>query len=70
VTSQPRAVKGDSPYGSYQVEVDVKGTEVHVKTRVSLKKSRISAAEYTQFRAFCEEVDRALGQRVTYTIAK
>ncbi len=70
VTSQPRAVKGDSPYGSYQVEVDVKGTEVHVKTRVSLKKSRVSAAEYGLFRAFCEEVDRALGQRVTYTIAK
>ena len=70
ITGQPRAAKGESPYGTYEVTVDVKGTEVHAKTRVTLKKSRISAAEYPQFRAFCEAVDRALGQRVTYTVAR
>jgi hypothetical protein len=68
--SAPRAQKGDSPFGSYAVEADVKGTEVRTKTRVALKKARISAAEYPAFRAFCEEVDRALGQRVTYTVGK
>lgn len=70
VVSAPRAQKGDSPFGSYAVEADVKGAEVRTKTRVALKKSRISAAEYPAFRAFCEEVDRALGQRVTYTVGK
>ena len=70
VTGSPRATKGDSPFGGYAVDVDVKGTEVRTKTRVWLKKSRVSAAEYPAFRAFCEEVDRALGQRVTYTVGK
>jgi hypothetical protein len=67
ITGQPRPAKGDSPFGSYQVEVEVSGAQVRTKTRVALKKSRIAAAEYPAFRAFCEEVDRALGQRVTYT---
>ncbi len=68
ITSQPRASHGDGPFGSYRVEVEVSGTQVRTKTRVALKKSRVSAAEYPLFRAFCEEVDRALGQRVTYTL--
>lgn len=70
VTSQPRPAKGDGPFGSYLVEVEIKGNEVRTKTRVAVKKSRVSAAEYPAFRAFCEEVDRALGQRVGYTVAK
>ncbi|MBL0195461.1 MAG: DUF3857 domain-containing protein [Myxococcales bacterium] len=67
ITGQPRAARGDAPFGSYQVEVEISGARVRTKTRVALKKSRIAAAEYPAFRAFCEEVDRALGQRVTYT---
>jgi GTP-sensing pleiotropic transcriptional regulator CodY len=41
---------------------------LRVKTTVTLSKTRIDASEYPAFRAWCEEVDRALGQRVTVSI--
>ena len=37
---------------------------MRVKTTVALATSRVSAKDYGAFRAFCEEVDRHLGQRV------
>jgi hypothetical protein len=37
---------------------------------VALSRSRISAAEYPAFRAFCEKTDRDLGQVVTFTVGK
>jgi hypothetical protein len=39
-----------------------------VKTTVALVKTRIGATAYPAFRAWCEEVDRALGQRATVTV--
>jgi fumarate hydratase class I len=53
-------VKGDSPYGSYQVEVDVKGTEVHVKTRVSLTGPMIVARDSAHAK-LQERIDAGLG---------
>ena len=41
---------------------------LRVKTTVTLAKTRIPAREYPAFRAWCEEVDRALGQRATVTV--
>ena len=70
VTTAPHAAHGTSPYGSYAVEADVNGKSVRVKTTVAITKSRIRAAEYAAFRAFCEEADRALGQTLTYTVPK
>ena len=46
------------------------GTTVRVKTTVAITKSRIPAAEYAAFRAFCEQVDRELGQSLTFTVGK
>ena len=43
---------------------------VRVKTTVAITKSRISAAEYGAFRAFCEQADRELGQSLTFTVGK
>jgi hypothetical protein len=40
-----------------------------VKTQVTMTKTRITAAEYPAFRAWCEEVDRALGQRLVVSAA-
>jgi cellulose synthase operon protein C len=66
----PRAAEGSSPFGSYKVEAEVDGNAVRVKTTVALSRSRISAAEYPAFRAFCEKTDRDLGQVVTFTVGK
>jgi tetratricopeptide (TPR) repeat protein/transglutaminase-like putative cysteine protease len=66
----PHAAEGTSPYGSFKVEAETTGTTVRVKTTVAITKSRIAASEYSAFRAFCEQVDRGLGQTLTYTVSK
>jgi tetratricopeptide (TPR) repeat protein/transglutaminase-like putative cysteine protease len=55
-------VRGD--FGDVRVEVEASSTVVHVKTTVTLDRSRIAASEYPALRAWCEAADRILGQRV------
>jgi cellulose synthase operon protein C len=68
VRSAPAPAKGSSPFGSYAVDVESSSGALHVKTTVALARTRITAKEYAAFRAWCEEVDRALGQRATVTV--
>ncbi len=70
IVGAPRAAEGTSPFGSFKVETETNGTTVRVKTTVALAKSRIRAHEYPAFRAFCEQVDQALGQSLTYSVSK
>jgi hypothetical protein len=67
VTGAPRSVEGASPFGSYRVEVEAPSADrpgtLRVRTSVVLSRTRIAAADYPAFRAWCEAVDRALGQR-------
>ncbi len=67
VKSVPASSSGSGPFGSYSLEVDTGGGAIRVKTVVTLAKTRVAAAEYSAFRAWCEQVDRALGQRATVT---
>jgi tetratricopeptide (TPR) repeat protein len=64
----PAPARGSSPFGSYTVEVDSNAKALHVKTTVTLSRTHIPASEYPAFRAWCEEVDRALGQHATVTL--
>jgi hypothetical protein len=68
VKSSALASSGTSPFGSYDVRVEQSGTVLHAKTTVSLVKTHIAAAEYGAFRAWCEQVDKALGQRATVSV--
>lgn len=70
ILAGPQAAEGKSPYGSFKVETETTGSTVRVKTTIALEQPRISAGQYADFRAFCERVDRALGQTLTYTVAK
>jgi transglutaminase-like putative cysteine protease len=65
VKTAPQSSKGSSPFGAYEVSVESSGNVLHVKSSVTMQKTRIGAGEYGAFRAWCEEVDRALGQRAT-----
>jgi transglutaminase-like putative cysteine protease len=67
VTSAPKAAKGSSPFGSFEVTSETSGSTVKVTTTLTLDRSRVTAAEYAAFRAYCEQADRALGQRVVFT---
>jgi tetratricopeptide (TPR) repeat protein len=68
VKSTAVASSSTSPFGSYEVQAEQSGTVLHVKTTVSLVKTHIAPAEYGAFRAWCEQVDKALGQRATVTV--
>jgi hypothetical protein len=64
----PSSGGASGPFGSYSVQVESTGSALHVRTVVTLAKTRIPAADYPSFRAWCEEVDRALGQRATVAL--
>jgi hypothetical protein len=68
VKSAPTAASGSSPFGTYDVQVDMKAAAMHVITSVTLTKTRVLVSEYPAFRAWCEEVDRALGPRATVAV--
>lgn len=70
VLGPPHAAEGKSPFGFYKIDVDTQGSVVRMKTTVAITKSRIPAAEYAAFRAFCEQADRELGQSVTFMVGK
>ncbi|HEY4014043.1 MAG TPA: DUF3857 domain-containing protein [Polyangiaceae bacterium] len=63
----PSPVHGSGPFGSYSLEVESSPTTIHVKTTVSVSKTRVPSGEYRAFRAWCEEVDHVLGQRASVT---
>jgi hypothetical protein len=67
VTSAPAPAAGSGPFGSYALEVDVKGGVLYAKTTVKLTQTRILAKDYPAFRRWCEEIDRVLGQRALVT---
>jgi hypothetical protein len=68
VKNAPLPVKGSSSFGSYAVDVETSGALLRVKTTIALAATRIAAAQYPAFRAWCEEVDRALGQRAAVAV--
>lgn len=68
VKAVPVPSKGSSPFGAYEVSVDSSGGTLRVKTRVTMSKSRVTPGEYPAFRAWCEEVDRALGSHATVVV--
>jgi hypothetical protein len=70
ITSAPNSATETSPYGTVKVDAEIAGSTVHVKTTIAMTKTRIPAAEYGAFRAWCEAADRALGQRVSYGLAR
>jgi len=64
VVAAPASADVKTTFGAVHVVSDVSGSSVHVSTTVSLDQTRVTAADYPAFRAFCEVGDRALGQRV------
>jgi hypothetical protein len=68
VKDEPVSAKGSSPFGAYAVDVTGDASSLHVKTTVTLAKTRVTPDEYGAFRAWCEQVDRVLGQRATVTV--
>jgi hypothetical protein len=64
IVSAPEPSRADSRFGSYAVEVQKDKDKIIVKSRVSVKVSRIKPPDYPAWRRFCEEADRALSPRL------
>jgi transglutaminase-like putative cysteine protease/Flp pilus assembly protein TadD len=68
VTNLPVSTSGVSPFGTYSLAVEAGAGTIHVKTTVTLSRTRVTASEYPAFRSWCEGVDSALGQRATVVV--
>jgi tetratricopeptide (TPR) repeat protein/transglutaminase-like putative cysteine protease len=54
-----------SPFGTLEIKVERTANRLIVRSKLRLTRTRIKPAEYADFRAFCESVDRALNDRVS-----
>jgi transglutaminase-like putative cysteine protease len=63
VISAPVPEKGSSPFGSFAVDAEATGGILHVRTTVTLDRTRVTSSEYPAFRAWCARVDSVLGAR-------
>ena len=70
VKTLPEPIERKSSLGRLSVSAEIAGMTVTVKTRVAFDKTRITPAEYTEWRAFCEAADRAFLQRLVVGVAK
>ncbi len=59
VISMPAATNADGKFGYYSLEIEQTGLRVKVKSRLGVKVSRVSVADYPAWKQFCEAADRA-----------
>ena len=64
VREMPKAASVSTRFGSMKLDVNRNGQTVEVQTLVQIDDRRITPKEYDGFVKFCEEVDRALNQRL------
>lgn len=64
VVRAPLPLQKDTPFGKFDISVEQGPGRVTVKSHLTLRKARVTPAEYEAFKIFCEAVDRAFGQRI------
>jgi transglutaminase-like putative cysteine protease len=64
----PSPVRDTGPFGSVVVATRSAGNTLYVTTVVTVARTRVSAAEYPAFRAWCQRVDRTLGLTATVDV--
>ena len=65
VTESPPPARIDTPFGRLEYTVEAAGNELRVRRVLVLARDRVPPQEYAAFRAFAQQVDEALGRRVT-----
>ena len=68
VVSVPKAVDLASPFGHFVLSVEAGAAGVHVKSSLTMTRLRIPVSDYAALRSWCEEVDRALSQRLVIAL--
>ncbi len=67
--SAPAEQKVEGPFGSAGRQVKEEGNRLTVTVTVTLGVSRVQPSDYDAFRAFCQQVDRLIDERVRFTTA-
>ena len=67
LTRRPKDTNIRSPFGSYTLTLREEGRSVHVESRLSLDRERITPAKYAAWRKFCASVDAASGPHLAVT---
>jgi hypothetical protein len=57
-----------TPFGSAKLSYELQGRELRVRTQVQFSETRVTAAEYADFRQFCADLERAFRQEVKVTL--
>ncbi len=60
----PESKRIESPFGRLEITVEQQPGKLVARSKLRVDKTRIAPSEYGAFRKFCEDVDRALGERV------
>jgi hypothetical protein len=68
VAAAPKGVDLASPFGHFVLTVETEPGGVRVKSTLTITRLRTTASEYAALRAWCEEVDRALSQRLVIAL--
>ena len=64
VVSVPNDAANDGPFGSYSVSVQTDRDQVTISSRILIKVDRVTPKDYSAWKSFCEEADRALSPRL------
>jgi transglutaminase-like putative cysteine protease len=64
VTSLPLATSGQNEFGSYRVEVVDQGSQLVVRSSLSIAVRTIEPAQYAAWQEFCKRVDAAFSTRL------
>ncbi|MFO0696718.1 MAG: DUF3857 domain-containing protein [Polyangiales bacterium] len=66
VVQAPESGVAESPFGLLRLTVEREADSIRVKTEFELRTDRVSPSDYPAFRAWVEEADRLLRQRITF----
>lgn len=64
VLSIPDVVKEDGRFGSYSVGVEQQAGKIVVRSRVTVRATRVTRESYAEWKKFCAAVDKALAARL------
>ena len=64
LVTAPKPVDLPSPFGHFVLSVEAEPAGVRVRSTLTLTRLRVPVTDYASLRAWCEQVDRALSQRL------
>jgi transglutaminase-like putative cysteine protease len=69
IDAVPTNLNYETPFGTAVIHYERRGRELVVNTSVQFRRLRISATEYTGFREFCSEVEKAFRRDIKVRLA-